>query len=128
MEHEQLWVEPVGNLIIARLRGMPTEQLLRVCQERVLQLASETGKHCVLYDLLEAEGPAPTVAWSQRKLDEDNASRKLRRAIVVPNTKLAYLARLAFGGSEHRVFYSDMVAAIQWLEDTTSPCAEPTAH
>ena len=37
----QLWVEPVGGLIVARVRGQPTEQLLRECQDRVLQIA-----HC----------------------------------------------------------------------------------
>ena len=48
----QLWVEPIGDLIIARVRGQPSEALGDI---------------------------------------------HLRRAIVVPNTRLAYLARLAFG-------------------------------
>ena len=30
----QLWVEVVGDLIIARVRGEPTAALLRECQER----------------------------------------------------------------------------------------------
>jgi hypothetical protein len=37
---------------------------------------------------------------------------------VVPNTRLAYLARLAFGEGDYRVFYSDMTAAILWLEQS----------
>jgi len=113
---EQLWVEPVGNLIIARLRGLPTEELLRECQARVLELVRETGKHCVLYDALEMHAPEVAVAWSQRKLDEQLGPVKLRRAIVVPNTKLAFLARLAFADGDYRVFYSDMAAAIKWLD------------
>jgi hypothetical protein len=40
----QLWVEPVGDLIIARVRGCPTEALLRECQERVLQIARDNGE------------------------------------------------------------------------------------
>jgi hypothetical protein len=36
-------------------------------------------------------------------------------AIVVPNTAIAYLARLAFGEANHRVFYNDMSAAVLWL-------------
>jgi hypothetical protein len=40
---------------------------------------------------------------------------KLRRAIVVPNSKLAYLARLAFGEGDYRVFYNDFIGAIRWL-------------
>jgi hypothetical protein len=53
----------------------------------------------------------------QRKLDDETNDVSLRRAIVVPNTKLAYLARLAFGEGDYRVFYSDITAAIRWLED-----------
>src|SRR4030095_1716215 len=36
----QLWVEVVGDLIIARVRGEPTEALLRECQEQVLFLVN----------------------------------------------------------------------------------------
>ena len=114
-----LWVEPVGSIIIARLRGVPTEEVLRECQRRVLDVVRDTGKHNVLYDTLEMDAPAVQVAWSQRKLDAELGGEKLRRAIVVPNTKLAYLARLAFGDGEHRVFYSDMSAAIRWLDEAS---------
>jgi len=31
--------------------------------------------------------------------------------------RLAYLARLAFGEGEYRVFYNDIVAAVKWLAD-----------
>jgi hypothetical protein len=114
---DQLWVEPVGNLIIARIRGVPSEEVLRECQERVLALASESRRDRVLYDALEMEAPVVDVALSQRKLDADSGNPGLRRAIVVPNTKLAYLARLAFGEGDYRVFYSDMTAAVRWLSE-----------
>jgi hypothetical protein len=117
MTNDQLWVEPVGTLIIARMRGMPTEALLRECQERVLQLVKDTGCGKVLYDALEMEAPNLDVVLLQRKLDDETNDVSLRRAIVVPNTKLAYLARLAFGEGDYRVFYSDITAAIRWLED-----------
>lgn len=39
----QLWVEPVGDLIIARVRGLPSAPLLRECQVRVLQIAMNRG-------------------------------------------------------------------------------------
>ncbi|MEO5819404.1 MAG: hypothetical protein ABIT71_02790 [Vicinamibacteraceae bacterium] len=42
---------------------------------------------------------------------------QLKRAIVVPDTKLAYLARLAFGWGHYRVFYNDRAAAVRWLTD-----------
>ena len=114
----QLWVEPVGALIVARVRGLPTEALLRECQNRVLQIARDrrdAATHRVLYDALEMESPAVDVPLAQRQLDEDLQDIRLRRAIVVPNTRLAYLARLAFGEGDYRVFYSDIAAAVMWL-------------
>lgn len=41
--------------------------------------------------------------------------------IVVPNSKLAYMARLAFGHGTYRVFYNDMMAAIHWLGQPSAP-------
>jgi hypothetical protein len=41
-------------------------------------------------------------------------------AILVPNTRIAYLARIAFGQfgeGAYRVFYNDMAQAILWLEE-----------
>jgi len=111
----QLWVEPVGNLIVARLRGEPTEALLRECQERVLLLVRDTGQGKVLCDALEMEPPPVEVTLTQRKLDENLGPVRLRRAIVVPNSRLAYLARLAFGEGDYRVFYNDIATAITWL-------------
>jgi hypothetical protein len=113
----QLWVEPVGDLIIARIRGVPSEEVLRECQARVLALARETERGRVLYDALEMDAPVVEVALSQRELDAVAGTPALRRAIVVPNTKLAYLARLAFGEGDYRVFYNDMTAALKWLSE-----------
>lgn len=120
----QLWVEPVGDLIIARVRGCPTETLLCECQDRVLQIARDNGQqkiHKVLYDALEMESPPVDVPLSQRQLDASLDGVHLRRAIVVPNTRLAYLARLAFGEGDYRVFYNDMIAAIRWLSTPSEP-------
>ncbi len=50
-------------------------------------------------------------------MDKAAGAVKLRRAVVVPNTKLAYLARIAFGEADCRVFYNDMVSATNWLGD-----------
>jgi hypothetical protein len=117
--HPQLWVEPVGDIIIARIRGAPTEALLRECQDRVLALAHEARCFRVLYDALEMDAPVVDVALSQRELDANAEAARLRRAIVVPNTRLAYLARLAFGEGNYRVFYNDMTAALRWLAGDT---------
>lgn len=111
----QAWVELVGELVIARVRGEPTEALLREAHEKVLFLVKDAGRGKVLYDTLEMEAPPVDVPWSQRALDEQLGAVSLRRAIVVPNSRLAYLARLAFGEGEYRVFYNDIEAAIRWL-------------
>lgn len=118
MDAAQLWVEINGGLIIARIRGVPTEELLRECQSRVLQLVQDTGRGRVLYDALELELPTVEPALIQQKLESElGPAVKLRRAIIVPNTRVAFLARLAFGEGDYRVFYNDISAAIRWLEE-----------
>jgi hypothetical protein len=111
----QVWVEWVGELIVARLRGPATADVLAECQQKVVALATEAQQWRVLYDVLEMDSPAVELTFTQRKLDDALGEIKLRRAIVVPNSRLAYLARLAFGEGDYRVFYNDMVAAIKWL-------------
>ncbi len=115
----QAWIEVVGDIIVARLRGEPTEQILRYCQEQVLFLVKDAGRGKVLYDTLEMDAPPVDIPWVQRALDEDLGPVRLRRAIVVPNSKLAFLARLAFGEGDYRVFYNDIIAAVQWLSEDT---------
>jgi hypothetical protein len=115
-----LWVELSGELIIARVRGEPTIELLESCQEQVIRLAREADRTKVLYDVLEMYPPHVDVPWSQRELDGKLGDLKLRRAIVVPTSKLAYLARLAFGEGDYRVFYNDIAAAIRWLTENAA--------
>ncbi|MBS1581954.1 MAG: hypothetical protein JST66_07120 [Bacteroidetes bacterium] len=111
----QLDVSPLGELVVARLRGEPTTALLRSCQERVLGLAHGTRRDKVLYDATAMTAPPVQVALAQRELDEGLPATGLKRAIVVPDSRLAYLARLAFGDGDYRVFYNDPIAAMQWL-------------
>jgi len=113
--NDQLWIEPNGSVIIARIRGVPSEEILRECQERILTLVKDTGRGLILHDVLEMEAPAVEVPLSQWKLDKESETIHLKRAIVVPNSRLAYLARLAFGEGDYRVFYNDMPAAFAWL-------------
>lgn len=114
----QLWVEPIGDIIIARLRGTPNVALLKEAQERILSLVAETNKRKVLYDALEMETLPIEVPLSQWKLDKEAGEVRLKRAVVVPNTKLAYLARLAFAEEDCRIFYNDLTAAVGWLKDS----------
>lgn len=125
MRNEQIWVEPVGTVIVARIRGRPTAEMLRECEHRVLELARDTQQVRVLYDALELEPPDMELVLLQKQLDsekKDNlGSASLRTAILVPNSRNAYLARIAFGhvGEAHyRVFYNDFAAALGWLEES----------
>ncbi len=117
---EQLWIEPVGNIIMARIRGVPNENILKDCQHRILSLVKDTSQGRILHDCLEMEAPTVDVPLSQWKIDgQTDRSVNLRRAIVVPNARLAYLAylaRLAFGENT-RVFYNDMTSALNWLTE-----------
>ena len=113
-----LWVELSGDIIIARLRGEPTVELLEECQRQIVHLARDAGRARVLCDVLEMVPPNVDVPWSQRALDEKLGELHLKRAIVVPTAKLAYLARLAFGEGDYRVFYNDFAAAVKWLTES----------
>lgn len=110
-----LSVEVVGPIIIARIQREPDAELLRECHDQVLRLVKETSSGKVLYDALEMESPSVDVPLIQWKLDKELGSLRLRRAIVVPNSRLAYLARIAFGEEDCQVFYNDLVSAITWL-------------
>ena len=123
MRDERIWVEPVGSVIVARLRGKPTADMLKECERRVRELAGETQHVRVLYDAMELEPPEMDLVLLQQQLDTakkaslDAAS--LRTAILVPNTRIAYLSRIAFGHAgeaNYRVFYNDYGAALKWLE------------
>jgi hypothetical protein len=112
---EQVWVELVGTFIIARIRGLPTDELIRDCQQRVLALQAETGCSRILYDALELQRPPIAVVLEQQSLSQALHLPGVRVAILVPNTSIAYLSRIAFGDLHHRVFYNDFAAAVLWL-------------
>jgi hypothetical protein len=122
MRDPGIWVEPVGSVIVARLRGLPTAQMLRECEQRVLDLARDTQHVRVLYDALELEAPEMDLVLLQKQLDTQKKASlggaTLRTAILVPNTRIAYLSRIAFGHvgeANYRVFYNDLGAALKWL-------------
>lgn len=112
---DQLWVELVGDIIVARLRGDLDEELLNEQHERVVQLARDTKCRRLLIDHLELLPPGYAVVEAQQVLNQELSQLGFKVAILVPNSRLAYLARLQFGDDNHRVFYNDMAAAALWL-------------
>jgi hypothetical protein len=113
----EMWVEPVGGIIIARIRGIATADLIRECQNRVVALQKDTDCNRIMYDALELERPAMEIVLTQQALTHALKESSVKIAIVVPNTAIAYLARLAFGDANHRVFYNDIAAAVLWLNE-----------
>jgi hypothetical protein len=113
----EVWVEPVGGIIIARIRGMATAELIRECEMRIVALQQDTGCDRIMYDALELERPPIDTVLVQQALTAALKSARVKIAIVVPNTAIAYFARLAFGEANHRVFYSDLSAAALWLRE-----------
>lgn len=117
MEPQQLWIESVGDIIVARMRGEMSEAMLIETHQRVLAMANETGHTKAIYDALDMQAPSiDLVVMQQELLESELGSMTVRRALVVPNARLAYLARLAFGEGDHRVFYNDLPAAFRWLQ------------
>ena len=106
MQDERIWVEPVGSVIVARLRGKPTAELLRECEARVIELTRDTQHVRVLYDALELEPPEMDLVLLQKQLDSERKTRldaaPLRTAILVPNSKIAYLSVGADSKLSHR--------------------------
>lgn len=113
----QLDVRVNGDLLLVETQGQMNEAVLRECQLRVLELAHATGLRRVLYDARAMIAPEANVAQMQQKLDDQLGGVKLRRAVVVPGPRLAYLARIAFFEGEDRVFYDDIDAARAWLRE-----------
>ena len=111
--------EAVGSLVVVRLTEAVNERVLEECQLAVLETMQQTGSKAVLYDLTEMQPTPVNVLLYQRLLNEHVRHLNLRRAIVVPNTQIAHLARLAFGGSEYRVFYDDLQSAKDYLRDAS---------
>lgn len=111
--------EAMGSLVVVRLTQAVSERVLEECQLCMLETMAQTGSKAVLYDLTEMQPASVNVLLYQRLLDEHVRHLDLRRAIVVPNTQIAHLARLAFGVGDYRLFYDDLDAAKRFLRDAS---------
>jgi len=111
--------EAVGSLVVVRLNRPTSERVLEECQLSMLETLQQTGSKAVLYALREMQSTSVHVLLYQRILNEHVRHLDLRRAIVVPNTHVAYLARLAFGVGDYKLFYDDFEAAKRFLRDAS---------
>ena len=116
MSDGEAWVGLEGDVVVARVRGEPTEALLRTTQEQVLAWSAKPARPGALRHAGD-DAAAGGRAVGAAQLDEQLGAIRLKRAIVVPDSQLAYLARLAFGEGDYRVFYNDRAAAVRWLSD-----------
>ena len=114
---EAFLCEAMGSFVLVRLLQAPTEQVLEECQICMLEAMRDSGSKAVLYDFTEMPLAPISVLLYQRVLNEHLAALQIKRAIVVPNAQIAHLARLAFGGSDYRVFYDDIENAKDYLRD-----------
>jgi hypothetical protein len=112
----QLSVALVNNVIHASLAGTVSEQLILERHSRVLELIAESGCKAVLYNILDLEPPSLDLVEQQHKLNAELHQNDVKLAVVVPGSRLAYLARLAFGEMNYRVFYGNVNDALQWLQ------------
>lgn len=109
------WVELKSSMIIARMRGSVTEAEIEAVQQQIVQLLTDTDVRRVLYDGLEMDPPTVELTLAQQGLAAEFHKRGAKIALLVPSARIAYLARIAFGAGEHRVFYDDLAAATAWL-------------
>jgi hypothetical protein len=113
--HDKVWVELVGQIIIARILGEPSEELLELRYKRILQIEKATTCKKLLLDDLQMKAPTYADIEKQHALNPELNNLGFKIAIVVPDSQMAYLARLKFNHENHKVFYDDMVEAISWL-------------
>jgi hypothetical protein len=115
---ENLDVAIVGDVIEARMRGDVTKEMLGQRHRHVLQISEETRCKKLLLDDLEMNPFSYRLLEAQRVLTAELVALNFKIAIVVPDSRLAYFARLQFGGKNHRVFYTDIAEAIRWLHES----------
>lgn len=123
MEQENLLIGWEGSIIVARVRGTCTHETVARCQQYVIEMAKGCDKVRILYDTLDMDIPDVNLVLLQQRVEVDTKIRlgaiPMRRAILVSNTRLAYLARVTFGQfgeGQYQVFYDKKDEAIKWLE------------
>ena len=110
-----------NGIVIADFSGWMTESLLEEAQIKIKEELLKASKSNILYNGLEMEDRSLTLTLLMQSFHESLGDRIGLSAIVVPGYRIAFLARLAFGGQEsrYRVFYNNQTEAIAWLSSHT---------
>lgn len=114
----ELHIEVMDGFILARIVGEPTRDFFADCIARLKQVVKDTGIRKILYDMLATDAPYMDVILHGTRTAIETPGKPLKRAIVVPNSRLAYMARIMFDEKTCRIFHQDMDAAIEWLKKT----------
>ncbi|HET9693035.1 MAG TPA: STAS/SEC14 domain-containing protein [Steroidobacteraceae bacterium] len=107
-------VDDVDRWIRVLVVGEPTEEMVRKVNAEVLALTQAGRGPAVLLDARRMLPPPSQIAWLQRDLLWRLESI-VRCAVVVADSRCAFLARIAFGDANYRIFYEDLEAAERWL-------------
>ena len=103
----------VGQYVVVRVLGGPTTAVaLAEGHAELLTLVRSSGHTSILYDLRELDVQSAKALLQQEREASD---LRLRRAVVVSNTSVGYLARLAFSADECGVFFGDYESAVRYL-------------
>ncbi len=120
----QIWVELVDGIVMARMRGIPGEAINREYHKQILQLIGSGENGRVLYDIREVENPTIEAPMAQWKIENEFGPVFWKRAVVVPNERVAYLTGIGLEGQKYRIFYNDFDAAIRWLKEESGGADE----
>lgn len=114
--NEQIWVELVDGVLVAKVRGPVSAALLERCQQEVRELAGSSLGVPVLYDALELQGPEAAFEPAHTAPPPPGA-HGARGAIVLADGRLRNPLRMAFGDDydECRIFDNDLDAAYSWV-------------
>ena len=111
----RLTCEVVGQYVVVRVLGGPTAAALAEGHADLLTLMRSSGHTSVLYDLRELDVESAKALLHQESSERAGGYVRLRRAVVVSNTSVGYLARLAFSADECAVFFGDYESAVRYL-------------
>lgn len=125
---DQVWVELVDGIVVAKVRGPMSRGVLETCRHQVQEQLARTPSAMVLCDATELHAAAPGC-----ELLDAGRSMHLRKAargavaLSDANLRRALLLAVSDLCIECRVFTEDLPAAYAWLSASVRrPCIPET--